>query len=373
MQRVGVFTSGRWDYSYLYPVFQEFQSAGLDCYWFVLSEPTSEFTLFMKAEFLDNSIFVLLRDFSRGRQEMAEALAQMQIELTEALNSSDMDYAILLGDRAEIFSAASVLFFLDIPFAHLAAGDATAGAIDDNFRFAISALADTHFAFSTESYNLLLKTQMHSAGIYLSNPPQFVKMIENCQTNIHEISEITGLDEGDSFILSTFHIETKSDVSVSDQVEYIRQLFAQILVETNIVVTAPNGDPGSEILLNMLSNLAANNSKIKFFTQLGEPNYWKVMKSSLCLLGNSSSGIYEAPIIGVPVINIGRRQFGRKQSSDTCNFDWNQDNITDVVASIRRIASSEVGRGNLIQPLKSFDSVVQTIINRDRKEWSRHE
>lgn len=373
MRRVGVFTSGRWDYSYLFPVLQEFQSAGLDCFWFVLSDPNSEFSLFMKNRWLDNSFIVPLQDFSRGRQEMAESLAQMQIQLTEMLNSSDVDYAILLGDRAEIFSAASALFFLDIPFAHLAAGDITAGAIDDNFRFAISALADTHFAFSIDSYNLLLKTQMHSGGIYLSNPPQYLKMIENCQSNLQEISEITGLGELDSFILSTFHIETKSEVSVSDQIEYIRQLFTRILVETNIVVTAPNGDPGSEMLLNMLSDLAANNSRIKFFTQLGEPNYWKVLKSSLCLLGNSSSGIYEAPVLGVPVINIGRRQFGRKQSSNILNFDWKQEQITDVVDSIRRIASSEVGHGNLGQPLLSFDSVAQTLINRDRKDWNWHE
>lgn len=368
-----MFTSGRWDYSYLLPVVEDFQSMGVDCSWFVLCDPTSEFSLLMKNAHENNSIIVPLQDFSKGRQELAEALAKMQIQLMKALDTSNTDYAVLLGDRAEIFSAASILFFLNIPFAHLAAGDLTAGAIDDNFRFAISALADTHFAFSEESFNRLMKTQQHSGGIFLSNPPQYLKMIENCQSSHQQISEITGLDEGESFILSTFHIETKSEVPISKQVEYIRQLLTRVVVETNIVVTAPNGDPGSDKLLDMLSTLAAKNSRIKLFTQLGEPNYWKVMKSSLCLLGNSSSGVYEAPVLGVPVINIGGRQFGRQQSPNTYNFDWNQDLITDVVDCISRVTFSEISRGNLVQPLKNFASVAHIIKNHNSKERNRHE
>jgi len=320
MSRVGILTSGRWDYSYLKSIFDELEDAGFECFWYVISENDSEFSRLMIDLYPRKSINVKLRDFSANRERMTVFLSEMQKDLVEKLE--DLNYAVLLGDRAEIFSGASVLFCLGIPFAHIAAGDRTRGAIDDNFRFAISSLADTHFAFSENSFETLKTTQLNSRGIFLTHPPQYARIISESQSTLEELTNIINMEANQSFVLATFHVETKSEVTLSNQIDYTRDLISELSKFTKIVATSPNGDPGSQDMLAMLEEVSSSNSNVKLFSQLGEPNYWKVLRAAKCLIGNSSSGIYEAPILGVPVVNIGKRQDGRITSMVDLDFDW---------------------------------------------------
>lgn len=341
MKRIGFITSGRWDYSYLSPLFDDLEKFGFQCVWYVLGIVDSDFVSSMASTHFKKSRIVNLNEFSSNRREMSSSLIDMQNKLNDELISGELDYAVLLGDRAEIFAASSVLFYLDIPFAHLAAGDTTKAAFDDNFRHAISTLADIHFAFSAASLQFLIKTQTNSKGMHLANPPHLQRMITESQSSTEELSGITRFKSSDKYVLSTFHVETKSTISLRTQVEFIESLLTKIAEFTNLVVTSPNGDPGSDLLLNLLVNLSEINPNIHFFNQLGEPNYWKVLRGAFCLVGNSSSGVYEAPFLGTPVINIGERQAGRTGGSATMDFGWNVGSVDQIVEHILSVYNSE--------------------------------
>ena len=351
MTKIGVVTSGRWDYSYLKSIFEELENEGFVCTWFVLTEKDSEFSKLMSNRYSEKSLNIEMDDISENREQMSLSLAKMQRELTSRVKG--LDYAVLLGDRAEIFACASVLFYVNIPFAHLAAGDRTKGAFDDNFRFAISSLADTHFAFSVNSLQILRSTQLNSSGIFLTHPPQYSRMISESQSTIEELTQIIKFDASLGYVLLTFHVETKSSFSVSDQVRYIQDLISELTRFTYLIVTSPNSDPGSQEILAMLEDAARSNPKLLLFGQLGEPNYWKVLRAASCIVGNSSSGIYEAPLLRVPVVNIGKRQDGRISPVEKLDIDWAKDSAIATAATIksiieRRSAASFIFQGSLI-------------------------
>ncbi len=364
MRRVAFFTSGRWDFSYLSPLFDDMEKLQFDCVWFVLTQPDSSFLESFSKSNLAKSVVVPLTDFSSSRKSMSDSLVDMQSHLTKFLGEEDLIYAVLLGDRAEIFATATILFYLDIPFAHLGAGDTTRGAIDDNFRHAISSFADTHFAFSPVAFELLSKTQLNSNGIFLTDPPHFNRILQGCESSESQLSEITNFPTSEDFVLATFHIETKTHISIVDQVRFIEKLLTEMASFTNIVLTGPNGDPGSNLLLHSLEKLCGVHSNIHFFNQLGEPNYWKVLRGSYCLIGNSSSGVYEAPIVGTPVINIGGRQDGRTVNHLKIDFDWNKSTISRIVEQLHKFRNSRVNSGKLVLERKASINIAEQIQQR---------
>jgi UDP-hydrolysing UDP-N-acetyl-D-glucosamine 2-epimerase len=360
MRRIGFLTSGRWDYSYLKSVFEDLDRAGYNCAWYVISENDSEFSNEMAQLYLEKSIDVRIGDFSVNREQLAVATSEMQAQLLKKVGQ--LDYAVLLGDRAEIFAGASVLFNLDIPFAHIAAGDRTKGAIDDNYRFAISSLADTHFAFSMESFETVTSTQLNSRGIFLTHPPQYSRMIFESNSTVEELSRIIDFNANQHFVLSTFHVETKSQMPLLSQITYIRDLIEEITSFTNVVITSPNGDPGSQEMLAMLEEVAISNPKVRLFSQLGEPNYWKVLRAAACIVGNSSSGVYEAPLFGVPVVNIGRRQEGRIPATVKLDFDWGEYSPSEAATVIKGLILNQDGINSTVDHLSIGEKLTSGLI-----------
>lgn len=268
---------------------------------------------------IDEKVDMLLNDNSSAG--IAKSMGKGMVGFATALSRLRPDLVLLLGDRFEIFSAAAVCHTMNIPVAHFYGGDITEGAIDDAFRHSITKLSLLHFV-STEEYRRRV--------IQLGESPRRVFNVGALGIdNIHsekllgksQIEKKLGFKFGSTNVLVTFHPVTLcSDSSVRQ----CRELLMAIseFPDYKFIFTAPNADAeGREILGLIGSHVKTHRDSSVYFPSLGRLLYLSMLKHSDLVLGNSSSGIVEAPSFGVPTVNIGSRQKGRVKSDSVVDCD----------------------------------------------------
>jgi UDP-hydrolysing UDP-N-acetyl-D-glucosamine 2-epimerase len=223
------------------------------------------------------------------------------------------DLVVVLGDRYEIFAAAATAYFMHIPLAHLHGGETTEGAIDEGIRHAVSKMATLHFT----------STQTHRKRvIQLGESPQRVYNVG--AIGIDNIAKLPLLSREDlatsighslenPFFLITYHPVTLSSVSEEKQ---LRQLFEALdeFPDVTPIFTLPNSDSGGRSIIELIQSYAEKRSDARVFTSLGQLRYLSAVKEAAAVVGNSSSGIIEAPSLGTPTVNIGIRQKGRESA-----------------------------------------------------------
>ncbi len=245
------------------------------------------------------------------------------------------DLVLILGDRYEIFSAATVAYINKIPIAHIHGGETTEGAFDEGFRHAITKMAYLHFA-STEIYKkriIQLGENPDRVFNYGSPGIEAIKKIDLYDKN--KIFELLGLDLVKKTILITFHPETLN--LLIDPKRQINSLLEAIrdIKEINLVFTKANADPGGAIINNEIEKFSElNKSNTYLFESLGQKKYLSLLKYAACVVGNSSSGIIEAPSFNVGTVNIGSRQKGRIKSESIIDVDYNTKQIKSSILKI---------------------------------------
>lgn len=246
-------------------------------------------------------------------------------ELEKINKKNNIDLLFLLGDRFEILAITQVAFILGIKICHLAGGDITKGAMDDQFRNAITQLSDYHMPFSEESKDNLNKMNISDKKIFLLGNPG-LEILKNFKPVIKKelIQKKYNLNE--KYILCVFHPETKNGT------EYIKTFFDNLLLFLNknhnlsIVILKTNCDPGYLKILNQIEETIqhkSNKIQIILIDNLGRDEYLDVAYYSYLYIGNSSSGLYELPYLNIPIINVGNRQLGRPLSSNIISSDFN--------------------------------------------------
>lgn len=259
----------------------------------------------------------------------------------EALQRLSPDLIVILGDRYESFCLAAAAQVLRIPIAHIHGGETTEGAVDEAFRHSITKMAHIHFP-SCEAYR--------SRVIQLGEDPEHVFNVG--ALGIENIRKIQCLSRAEleaslqfplqvPFFLVTFHPVTLEHATAGAQVQ---QLFDALdrFPEHRIIFTKANADTDGEVINEMIDTFAAvNPDRCLAVASLGLQRYLSAMKICSAVVGNSSSGILEAPIFNVPTVNIGDRQKGRLRvkSIIDCEADANaisQAIDTALSASFRR-------------------------------------
>jgi UDP-hydrolysing UDP-N-acetyl-D-glucosamine 2-epimerase len=231
--------------------------------------------------------------------------------LAEALDASRPDLVVVLGDRTEALAAASAAVIVRVPIVHLHGGELTEGAIDDAIRHAITKLAWLHFT-STEVYRRRV--------IQMGEDPALVHAVgalgvDNAWRLPRLSKERLEADLGPVFgartAVVTFHPETLSDTgSLPDFEELLTAL--DRVPELSIVFTRPNADAGNRALSSAVDGfVAAHPDRASVFVSLGAVRYASLLALADVCVGNSSSGIIEAPALGTPTVDVGDRQRGR--------------------------------------------------------------
>ncbi len=236
------------------------------------------------------------------------------------------DLLIILGDRYEMMAVAQAAAMQRIPILHLHGGEVTYGNYDEFIRHCITKMSRYHFA-STEVYRQRI--------IQMGEHPDTVFNMgalgaENC-TKINEdavIENVKHLPLKKYFVVA-FHPETLTNIDLAEQVEIIINSIKTVLDKYEIVLIGTNADTKSDVIRNRWLDFAKQKG-IHYFESLNTDSYLYLMKNSVCLVGNSSSGIIEAPSLGAYSINIGDRQKGRVHGNS----------VIDVICEENAIAES---------------------------------
>ena len=270
---------------------------------------------------------------------MAELTAQALAGCAKIFERLHPDAVILLGDRYEIFAAATAAHLARIPIAHLHGGETTEGAIDDALRHSITQMATWHFTAAEPYLQRILAmgvnpTRCHSVG------PLILDALQEPTTITREEFEVsTGFKFGSFNILLTYHPETlaadlgkRGLVALLNALETILQQNASSL---HLLFTHPNADEGGNEFASLVQSFCEKHvNRCWFVSSLGQQRYVAALHWFDALIGNTSSGVIEAPLVGTTVLNIGDRQKGRVRFGPVYDVDPVEKDIRSVLNAL---------------------------------------
>lgn len=237
------------------------------------------------------------------------------------------DLLIVLGDRYELLAPVSAALLARIPVAHIHGGEVTEGAIDDAVRHAITKLSHLHFV-ATDAYR--------ERVIQLGEHPDRVRVVGGLGVDAISriklldkaaLSQAIGFDFAERNLLVTFHPETLSSLSPEMQVGALLKSLDGF-PEVGLIITYPNADVGGQSIAGLFEAFAGTRRGTKVFRSLGQLNYLSCLQFVDGVVGNSSSGLLEAPSFRVGTVNIGHRQSGRPRAESVIDCGMDEVQIT---------------------------------------------
>lgn len=267
-----------------------------------------------------------------------KAMSRALVGFAEAYDTLQPDIIVVLGDRYEILAAVEAALIKQIPVAHLHGGELTFGAYDDAIRHSITKMSHLHFT-STEEYRkrvIQLGEQpervFHVGALGVENIKRVPLMRKE------DVERDLQFEVGDNTLLITYHPVTLSD---SNPLDDIQALFYALdeHPELRVIFTMPNSDNGGQVIAEAIEQYALQNAdQVRAYKSLGMRRYLSVMKYCAAVVGNSSSGIVEAPSFHIPTLNIGSRQDGRLAAKSVYNCETSKEAIS---AGLTQVLSPE--------------------------------
>jgi GDP/UDP-N,N'-diacetylbacillosamine 2-epimerase (hydrolysing) len=233
--------------------------------------------------------------------------------LADALDLLKPDLLLVLGDRFEVLAAATAATVARIPIAHLHGGEVTEGAIDDAFRHAITKMAHFHFVAAEEYQRRVIQLGEHPTRVFLVGGLGADSIRRLPLLSREELERQLEFRFGPRNLLVTFHPATSEPATAEHQMDELLAALAE-LDNTHLVFTMPNADTDGRILFKMIQRFVAHRPTAKSFISLGNLRYLSCLSHVDAVVGNSSSGLTEAPSLRKPTINIGDRQRGRAKA-----------------------------------------------------------
>lgn len=342
MKKICVVTGTRAEYGLLYWLLKEIEAdkelelqliaTGMHLspeFGLTYKEIEKEFKINKKIEMLLSS------DTSVG---ISKSMGLAQISFAESYDELKPDVVVVLGDRYEIFSATSAAMIARIPIAHIHGGETTEGAFDESIRHSITKMSHLHFTATNEYKNRVIQLGEDPSRVFnvggmgienikrlkLLSKDEFEKSIE-FKLNIKNI-------------LVTFHPVTLENSTAQEQFKELLDAIDE-LKDTNIIFTKANSDTDGRVINQMIDEYVTKNShKSIVFTSLGQLRYLSALQYVDAVVGNSSSGLAEAPSFKIGTINIGDRQKGRIKASSVIDCEPNKDSI---LKSFEKLYSKE--------------------------------
>ena len=221
------------------------------------------------------------------------------------------DLIVILGDRFEILAAASAALIANIPVAHLHGGELSEGAIDDSIRHAVTKLSHLHFAAAVPYRNRIIQLGEQPDRVFMVGGLGIDNINKIKLLSRPELEKAINLPFNKHNLLITYHPETLDPGKAGQQVNELL-LALDKLSDTSLIFTMPNADTGHRIIVEKVQTFVqSRENRSILIPSMGQLNYLSAMKSVDAVVGNSSSGIIEAPSFGIGTINIGKRQDGR--------------------------------------------------------------
>ncbi len=265
---------------------------------------------------IDEKIEILLS--SDTSTSISKAMGLGMISFSEYFNRLKPDMLIVLGDRYETLAVVMAAANQRIPIAHLYGGETTEGAIDEAIRHAITKFSYLHFT-STQTYrDRVIQLGEEPNRVYNVGGLGIENILNEKLLTKEELSKSLSMSLDKDFGVVTFHPVTLEESSAEEQTLELLETLKKH-TEMNFIVTKANADADGRVINSLIDKYASENNNIFAFTSLGMVRYLSALKYCKIVIGNSSSGILEAPSFNIPTINIGNRQKGRIQSKSIVN------------------------------------------------------
>lgn len=297
------------------------------------------------------------------------------IEFTQLFVQKRYNSIVLLGDRYEMLSIAIAAGNTRTPIFHISGGDTTEGAIDEWIRHSITKMSYLHFTTNWQSRNRVIQMGENPSRVFNYGSTSIDNIINLSNLDYLEVLNSIGLENG-PYAICTYHPVTMEKSDIELQVyNFLNAL--KMYPQITFIVTKSNSDQGGSKINSILDIEQTNIKNLHVFSSLGVRKYLSLMKHSLFVLGNSSSGIVETPAFHIPTVNVGNRQRGRLQSDSIINCD---SDTKSIVAAIRvalddnfrtkcQKTVSVYGEGNAAEQIakKMFEVVNSDLIDLKKK------
>lgn len=347
-KRICAITGSRADWGLLKPVLQSIQAHShfelqLLATGGHLSEQQGYTLTDIKADGFepDHGLALELDDDSAGG--ICQSLGQAVAGFGKTFQKLQPDLILLLGDRYEIFAAVQAALISKIPVAHIAGGDVSEGAYDDAMRHAITKMSHIHFVTNQDAKDRVMQLGENPKDIYLCGSPGIDNIVNTPSLSQSELEKLIGMPLRERNFAITFHSATLDAEAAENQISPLLSVLEKYS-NTTLVFTGANADTDGQIINTKIQGFVSRHDNACFHQSLGAQGYYSLARVADLVIGNSSSGLYEAPSLMTQSINIGSRQQGRLTGNSVIHCDNQSDAIAKAI---------EAG---LTQTLDTFDT-----------------
>lgn len=283
------------------------------------------------------------------------------IGFAQAYSRKLPDILLVLGDRVEMLAAATAALPFKLPVAHIHGGESTEGLIDEAIRHAITKMSHLHFV-STDVYaRRVIQMGEEPWRVVVSGAPSLDNLRTLRLLNAGELASAYGVPVNRPFLLVTYHPVTLEYDQTESQVREV--LAALEKVDLDLVFTYPNADTSGRLILEMIQGFAAERPGTHVLVNVGTAAYFGLMSAAAAMVGNSSSGLIEAPSFRLPVVDIGNRQRGRVRATNVIGC---RPERGEIVEAIRQATSAEFRASltDLVNPYgdgRAAERIVRTL------------
>jgi len=334
MRRIGVVTVGRSDYGLYRQILQKIRKdPELHLHLLVSGSHLSpEFGLTVNAIEADgfevgDRIEMLIS--SDTPEAIVKSMGLGTIGFAQSYARFRPDILIVLGDRFEMHAAVVAALPFKIPVAHIHGGEITEGAIDDALRHSITKLSHLHFVANKEYSRRVSQMGEEPWRVIVSGSPGLDNIRHTKLLTHTELEERVGVGLDRPPLLVTYHPVSLEYEEAERQVREL--LLALSNFDLPMVFTMANADTNGRVVTRLMMDFVRGNPHARFFANLGSQAYFSLMSVAAAMVGNSSSGIIEAPSFELPVVNIGSRQRGRIRAKNVVDVGYGHDEISSGI------------------------------------------
>jgi len=291
----------------------------------------------------------------------AKSLGIILSSLPDIIENEKPDWVLLAGDRGEQLMGAIAASYTYTPVAHIQAGELS-GNIDGMTRHAIGKLVHMHFAANQDAADRLIKLGEESFRVFNVGAPQIDEIVQYQYTELVEIENKLGQDLSKGYILAVMHPVTEEANKAGEQAETFVKALNKF--DTPKVVIFPNNDAGSNSVKRALN--AYRIGSYYMYANLKREDYLGLLKNCLCIVGNSSSGLLEAPTFKKAAVNIGRRQNLRFRGMNVIDVAFNEKEICEAINKAISLDFQQELAKNCVNPYgdgRSSERILDLLIN----------
>ena len=309
---------------------------------------------------------------------ITKSMGLAMVGFADALADLEPDYLLVLGDRFEIFAAASSALIARIPIIHCHGGELTEGAFDDALRHSITKMSHFHFVAAEEYRQRVIQMGEHPDRVFCVGALGVDAIKRTKLLTRDELENSLDFKFGLHNLLITFHPVTFDKDLSSKQMQEL--LFAlDELQDTHLIFTMPNADTEGRSLIKLVNDFCATRPHAKAFNSLGQIKYFSCLEHCDGVVGNSSSGLLEAPSFGIGTVNIGDRQKGRIVAQTVMHSNPDKVSIKHCIEQLleddfrckAKASTSPFGDGNASKKLVEIISKLSLPSN-PRKKFFDH-